>query len=664
VLGERRASKPANTARLRASETIAFARKALAQVPEMLEVSQRVDHHTGRPRTLRVEVLIAAAIAAAATDSLKVHVRGIAALLRSLPVGEQRLLGVRWTDPNGGGEKLITERQVEYLFGQVARAFDITVTAHDHRFVLDHDVWSPDGEWICSTDSLTETERAETSCTSTCPHSTDAERLGNRLLGRLWEFTGIPDSDRWAVDSMVAETHFATRSHGAAADINPNYLPDSEKHRVRGKRRSRKPPGGRTVANATQKAALSLAASFRPPPSHPCSRRPPLAGPLAPGAFTRISPEFPQIAPDGRLLHTKDPGARNAFRGSGNSRPSEIVNGRDHHALVSSGRFPDGTPMPPFTRAYRATPGGDIKHAALLVLLTHAEETGVTPSIFTADRIYTISTPQDLHQPLAKRGWTLVRDLKKDQRPNRQWFAGVHYFDGWWFTSGTPTGLRDIPQPDRNATSEELTASQSQFDHRSAFAFRSNGTTSAGNLRLRGPAIPDAITRDPETGDVTAVRGVRVRCRNSPYFSLLPRTIPATTCKQDEPCGCSTTLTINTKKIPSSCEPLLWGTTRWTKEYGRRSLSESAFSQSQFHSGFDRHSIRVRAAKWDLAFAVVQLALFVQQFHSFVMRLGAHSLDPGYHSALDPEVFIPAMSRVLTPRFGKRTPSSGDPPDQ
>jgi len=76
--------------------------------------------------------------------------------------------------------------------------------------------------------------------------------------------------------------------------------------------------------------------------------------------------------------------------------------------------------MPPLTRAYRATPGGDSKDSALLTLLAHAEDTHVSPGIFSADRIYSICLPETLQYPLTERGWTLVRDLKADQRTRRQ----------------------------------------------------------------------------------------------------------------------------------------------------------------------------------------------------------------------------------------------------
>ena len=664
-LGTRRDARPANIARLRGEEVIDFVNRALSDAPEIREIAMRVDHDTGRPRALSVPVLMAAAIASAATDSSALHVRGIAAFLRSLPIPEQRVLGVRWTDPRGGGEKLITERQVEYLFGQIARAFDASLAAHNHLFVLGDDVWTPDGQWVRPTDGMSADELDGFACTSDCPHAVDMESLGNQLLARLWQYTGMPDSDRWAVDSTVVETHFATKSRGKAADINPDYLPDDDKHRTQpaSKAHAGKPAGGKHVAKSTHRTAVALAQAFLPPPRQACSRRPSPAGPLAPGDFTRISPNFPQIGPDGRLVHTKDPGARDAFRGAGNSRTSEIVSGRDKHAFVAAGRFPDGTPMPPLTRAYHATPGGDAKDKALLTLLDHAANNHVTPTLFSADRIYTICKPENLQHPLTQRGWALARDLKGDQRPPKAWAPGIQYLDGWWYPTGLPTGLIDLPRPPQAATSAQRREHQQRFDNRAVFAFRTNGTTRAGNLRLRGPAVPDAITRDPNTGKVTAIRGVRVRCANSPHAQLLPRTIPATTCKKGQACGCSATFTVKADEIPNSCEPLLWGTSKWAKEYYRRNLSEAAFSVEEHHYRLGRHSIRVRHNKWDFAFAIINLATYIRQFHSLVMRLGAYALDPGYYSALSPEVFTPALQQVLTPRFGKRTRSRGDPPD-
>lgn len=127
-----------------------------------------------------------------------------------------------------------------------------------------------------------------------------------------------------------------------------------------------------------------------------------------------------------------------------------------------------------------------------------------------------------------------------------------------------------------------------------------------------------------------------------------------------EPCGCSATVT--GAEIENFCEPLLWGTTEWAAEYSRRNMSEASFSLDQFHYGLDKNSIRVRAHKWDLAFSMLMLANFVRRFHSFVMRLGAHVLDPGYHSALDPEVFTLSIARVMKREPGSTSRRRGKPP--
>lgn len=417
-----------------------------------------------------------------------------------------------------------------------------------------------------------------------------------------------------------------------------------------------KPAGGKIPNQRTRKHIQALA---KQPVEHaerdPRSRSPQPAGPVAAGEFTRYSPEFPQISPRGYLAHTKDTGASNVYQGAGNSRPKAILNGRDKHVLVISGTLPDGTPFPPFVRAYRIGTAEKQKWEAFLDLLEFAELTGVSPTIVTADRIYTAALAENLQRQIDQSCWTLVRDLKKDQQRLRQWTTGVHYVDGWWFTSGMPEGLVDLPRVPQYTPREERLKIHARFDHRSAFAFRRNSTLRDGGFRLRGPAIPDSVTRDPITGRPTSIRGVRVRCVNSDLFHFLPRTLPKTACVKGQQCGCSTTFTVHAKEIPNSCESTLWGTSKWAAEYYRRNLSEAAFSNEQYSYGLDRHSIRVRAGKWDLAHAIVNLASFVRLLHSLVMRLGAWKLDPGYYSALDENVYRPAIALLLETSAPKRT---------
>lgn len=654
-LGARYAFKPPNVAALRPLEVIDLMRRAFRESAEFAEIRDRVDFGNGRPRQLQTDVLLAACVATAATNQSNMHVRGVSALLRALPVPDQRVLGVRWTDPNGRGDQLITERQVTYLFGQIAAAFDLTDALHDHPFVMDGDVWSPDGEFIKPLTDLGDDERELFNCSASCPLAVSMQDLGNRMLNVLWKFTGVPDSDSWAIDSSVVETHFAPQSWGKTADIAKDWVPDEERGNVASfqgvTERTLRPKGTSPTTKATNDqvaAALATYEQMPAPERDPRSRKPVPVGPVVRGEFTRVSSQFPQLGPDGRLAHTKDAGARNAFRGAGASRRSGITNGRDQHSFVASGKLPDGSPFPPFTRAYNAVPGGYDKGDSCLGVLRIAEASGVTPSVFTADRIYTALPPEVFERVAVDEGWTLIRDLKEVQRKLRQWVAGVNYHDGWWFTTGMPAGLNNLPRPGIGASRAVRQECQDRFDQRRPFMFRRSARLADGGFRLRGPALPDRVDRDPVTGQVTAVHGVRVRCINSPHHHLLPRTLPQTSCQAGKPCGCSKTLTVHASEIPNSCEPLLWGSTIWATEYARRNMSEAAFSLDEYHYGRTKDSIRVRAHKWDFAFAMLTLANFIRMFHSFVMRLGAHALDPGHHSALEPDVFTPALERVLT----------------
>lgn len=136
---------------------------------------------------------------------------------------------------------------------------------------------------------------------------------------------------------------------------------------------------------------------------------------------------------------------------------------------------------------------------------------------------------------------------------------------------------------------------------------------------------------------------------NSPYYRQLPRTLSATTCREGVPCACSKTFTVRAEDIPNFCEEKLWGTSSWAREYARRNLSEASFSHLTYHLGVNAHSIRVRAQKWPLAFAFIQAAAFIRLFYNWIRRLGGWDHDPAFWDPLDPEIFRPALERVLTP---------------
>ena len=655
--------KPPNVANIKPIDIIRFTMRALEDSRALDLVEARVNHDTGRPRQLSVAVLIAAGIANAATTQSNSHVRGIAALLAALDPGDQRLIGVRWRDPHRAGEKVITERQVAYLFEQVAYACNPSLHRHNHVFELDGNLWSPDGEFLAPLDETSPDDRPDFDCTSACPCGAEMEAIFNSILGRFWEHCGLPIPDKFALDSAVIETHNVTRGYGPRANIDPAWVQEVDRDKVGYYVQVRQNRSSTfTTQNHLGQLERILEASPPPPPRDPRSRAPIPGGPVVGGDFTVMDSRFPQLGPDTRLIWTHDPDARNGYRGGGNFRRSEVLNGRDEHKLVSSGHFADGTPFPPLAVAFHAVPGGDDKGAAALAVFEHAARNGAAGVQVQLDRIYTELPYQQFEAKAQDLGFTLVKDLKVGQRTRKTFQTGVNLVDGNFFTDGMPQGLVDLPRPGMNASTAERTASQQQFDQRRPFLFRHNGRTRSGAIKLRGPAVPDHITRDAK-GRATAVRGVRARCVNSPYYSLIDRTrvTAVTTCVKGVPCGCSLTLTIRREEIPESFEPLLWGSTKWAKVYYRRNLSEAEFAVGHHHYGLGRHSIRVHAKKWNLAYGFIALAAWIRQLYSLVMKQGAHALDPAYYSGLDHDVIARAV-QILTHPAAARRQTSSDPP--
>jgi hypothetical protein len=130
--------------------------------------------------------------------------------------------------------------------------------------------------------------------------------------------------------------------------------------------------------------------------------------------------------------------------------------------------------------------------------------------------------------------------------------------------------------------------------------------------------------------------------------------LPKTKCRKGDDCGCSKTILINLTDLPGSYEPLLYGTTKWAKAKGNRSVVESYNSIEQIQRNFNRHSIQVHARKWDFIHALLNAALFIQLFYNWVVRLGAWAVHD-YHP-LDRPVVKKCMKLVFTPATPTESP--------
>lgn len=642
------ANVPARTNKKAFKTALALLRGDAA--PVVVRVEERVNHVEGRNRQLQVDVLLAAAIASAREGVMEP--RRASALLHGLGSSTQIDCGIRVVKVHGAD--VVSEGQVRYLFDQIAKAFLPDGASHDHPVVDGEHVVNPaTGEIVAPADTLTVEQLVACECTSACPAALSAEHLGNELIGATWSHFGIPDTSTWAVDSYLLVSHYSPRSWGDAATME---FPDEPAAMTRTpapgqpKAKAGKPRGGRKPSAGTKAAAVNAHndwANTQPDaPLQPnSSRKRPPAGPTAVGDFTRLDREFPQIGADGRLVHTVDPDARNGFRGAGRSRRTEIANGRDKHALVASGLFPDGTPFPAFVRAYCLTPGGGDKTAACLSAVDHARSGGAAVVELSLDRGYTNEPAVNLLAPMIERGVRLVMDHKQHQHRTRLHAPGVLEIDGNFYTDATPVGLRELPAHAKNTSTRARRELSARYDQRAVYMFRPNGTTDTGRPRFRGPAMPDRLVRN-RAGTVTKTAGVKVSCPNSKYQHLAPASAPETGCEPGVPCGCVKTFSVPVIQLPGTYQTPAYGTSTWLVDYHRRNLVETFNSFEQYHRRVGRHSIKVLPPRYDLAHALLTVGLLIDAIYSFVMRLGARDIDTSMYDFMDPVVTRACFARV------------------
>jgi hypothetical protein len=273
-----------------------------------------------------------------------------------------------------------------------------------------------------------------------------------------------------------------------------------------------------------------------------------------------------------------------------------------------------------------------------------------TGRMLAVDRGYSVTHLASIKSQVAAQQVELVYDLKADQRRRYVLADGVLALDGGLFTTGTPAGLYDLPRPPMY---------EAAFDNRAAFAARPNGTTKGGSLRFRHCACPTRVIKN-EHGVVTAVSGMTARCVNSPYFNLMPRTLPQTTCVKGADSNCSGGFTVAPADLPALHQKHLWGTSAWAEAYHRRNSAEAANAHEEYHQGVDRHTIRVRDAKWALYNALLTAGFQLRIIRQLMIRLGAQAPD-----AFHPQTMAACLARVgITPGGPTALPvaDGADPP--
>lgn len=235
---------------------------------------------------------------------------------------------------------------------------------------------------------------------------------------------------------------------------------------------------------------------------------------------------WPRTGPDGRLVHTIDPDAREGWRGK-KSGQSSIYNGYEAHLVVD---VPDlgSDPVPAFVRGVSLRGAGDDRAEGGQAALDHLVR---RPGTVLADRGYTYLTPWG--SSIIGQGIEQYLDLHPVQRktgPGPR--PGTIWVDGQLYSDALPERMWELPGYRMGMTSDERAELGARYDEREPYRFADYGAPEpgTGKVRLRGPAV---------TG--------RVRCDNTPSSKRLKRTAsrPTTSCCPGQPCGCSVTVVLD-----------------------------------------------------------------------------------------------------------------------
>lgn len=643
-------------------------RKALARQPQLVaEIESRIAREFGPDSGVSVTALLCLG-GGLAMKKQELLLTEICNATREIDRKEAELLGL--IRANG---KDITYRQVEGTATRISQAF--YRASHNHAYIDEEAgaVVDPDTGEIIADLAFVNRAQAETicQCPANCPVPRSIALIGCELLAGMPASFGFPLPDTVALDSYGLDTHYRNRAYGGLADLNPDYVPDSdpEAKRIaqqvadrnavpnRNRRARREITPNHHKSAAAQVADWQRNAEPMPRRNRYDRRRPPL-GPTAEGTFEKASPGWPQISPDdNRLRPTIDADAATGYRSRTQNHPSGFVTGRDIHTLTEAGLFPNGTPKPPLLYATTARPAGSPKVEPAIFMLATARAAGHPQGRCHLDMGYTGIETEPILAAADSVGYQLAHDLKTHQRGIIDIHPKALFLDGQFWARSLPTRLIKIDKWARGASQSARLAVHAKFDERVPYAFQVHSRTET-HIRFRGPC-----TFEPKldfNGNLISYRKDRltVRCPNHRLFDLMPRHLPKTTCQPGTTCYCSATFTIAIAHLPNSYEPLMWGTSNWAKIYYRRAMVETGNSQAQYHYRESRHTYRVLAPKWDLMRLMFAIGLNLAIIHTFMIRLRVPcdlTDDPDHTKA--------ALAPIMIPPPPEPAPDPPPPPE-
>lgn len=636
--------------RLTHSQCLRHAERALDAVRDRIAEADRLtSYDDGRPRQIGVRTLVAVGIVNALRNE-DGHLQQILRTAKELPRSTQVRLGIV---KHG---HTLTYRQLGYLFIVVVDNLNTAQVGHQHPPARhDHPSVDPDSGEVLGCHGLCPAlgeapDDDPDFCPPGCPAASALWALIDSLLeGTLLADGDVPLGGSLSLDGTDHETYGLRRTTGKLVDVDPNGLealeaglwkeaaeagaiPDgpakdpkkngSKKGRPKrsGNARESRPARGTTKGQAAKQANADAWAAWRA--ANPAGdqkradrwcRRPLRPGPTAPGAFKQVAGAghqgmFPMLGPDGRLIHSHDPDAREGKRSGTNGRPGETYLGYEMH-MATTAPGPDGAPTPMRVARFRLAPAGsDRGRPGLDALASWAADRPLPGT--QNDRGYSVLD-----------GWAdSVRalspaynafDLHPNQRVDYPHWAGALCRDGGLFSPALPERLHKPVAPGLNATREQRERFRAECDERAQWAFAPAGTTAAGTPRYKGPAL----------------RGT-LRCPNWPAsMRLSAKDHPTSTCKPSSECPCGKSIAVPDQVMNKIRQWPLWGTTAWFDRYGKRGaveVSNSLIARLGHTRGYVRMFGQARNA---LLVAFLHVAINLDQARRWRVLFDTPSLD-------------------------------------
>ena len=113
--------------------------------------------------------------------------------------------------------------------------------------------------------------------------------------------------------------------------------------------------------------------------------------------------------------------------------------------------------------------------------MCHLTDDPTTPKgVVVGDRAYfAVAKTKDFHEPLRKKGYTLVGDYKSNQLGQRGSFETMSLVEGHWYCPAMPKPLIEATEQFRAGLIDEATYNQ-RINERRAYAMRRKGADDTG----------------------------------------------------------------------------------------------------------------------------------------------------------------------------------------